>query len=800
MTLPSKTQTAAPVRRIALSDALAMFVVCFLSLLLLVYVGIGEGQRTYVGFLSAKMAAQGEIVQNAMAGHLRAGLALRQFVGFQTLSTPIFESDSAVMMITATDRTNKVAFTNKQSNAGKTVSDTFDVAHDAMQGEKVYFNERYEVRQSDRFITVVLPLKSKFETVGNLWVVMPREVVQKAVGVALVPLLGLIGVFSALFSWFVVATENADESKRSRRQELGLAVCFLLTSVVVVGLLITLYSDGAQAKAKALASSLSERVGAISDSRIDLSDIEGIDKAFTDYRVFNKDIESIGLLRGGTYFIHTDPRRVGTTWRTTKGTFEYKVALPNDPQGQKQEVTVALPVDVVYKAVGNSAKNFIVLFFASAFLAALVLQLANAVRKASNVKQTKTEVANSALEKVKPVLFLAVFVDNLSASFLPQLIRGYADAAQAPEFMTSVAFMAYFICFAAILVPAGKLAQRIGSKPLLWSGALAIAAGLGILVVTGNFAWVIFARVLEGLGQGILFIGVQTLVLAASSNGNQTKANGIIVYNFNAGMVSGMAIGSLLVLYMGTVGVFLFGLVGIVALTIYIMSFIPALPSPVEDGAVQAKGGFFRAMRSFEFLRVMLLVGIPSKAVMTGVIIFGMPILLSQMAFESDEIGQIIMFYALGVLLANNLVSNTKQPIKRVLTGGMLLGSIGLVVIGFFGFLGAQWAADHVVLMSVGLVVGVLAVGLGHGAINAPVVTYVANTKLAKNVGVVTTTSLYRVLERVGHVVGPMIVGQLLVLSGQSVLLVGWIGVALLLLTAAFQIGQTATVNRAEAK
>lgn len=784
-----------------LTDVLAMFVVCFLSLLLLVYVGIGEGQRTYAGFLSAKMAAQGEIVQNAMAGHLRAGLALRQFVGFQLLSTQIFESDPSVLTIAATDRADKVVFVNRQSQISESVPHAFGFGHETKRGETMYANERFEVRQSDAFITVTLPLKSKFETVGSLWVVMPRSIVQTAVGVALLPLLAFIAVLSALFSWFVISAKDGDESQRTRRQKIGLAACFMVTSIVVVGLLVALYSDGAQAKAKALASSLSERVGAITDSRIDLTAIEGIDKSFTDYQVFNSDIESIGLLQGGTYFIHTDPSRVGTQWKKANNAFEYKVALPDDLQGQKQEVTVVLPVDVVYKAVGNSAKNFVVLFFASGFLAALVLQLANAMRKGSHVEPSAAEVANSALEKVKPVLFLAVFIDNLSASFLPQLIRGYGDAAQAPAFMSSVAFMAYFICFAAILVPAAKLAQRIGSKPLLWSGAMAIALGLGILAVTGNFELVILARVLAGLGQGVLFIGVQTLVLAAASNmTNQTKANGIIVYNFNAGMVSGMAIGSLLVLYMGANGVFTFGLMGAVALTIYSMAVIPPLLSPPGAPTVKTTDSFFRVIRSFEFLRIMLLVGIPSKAVMTGVIMFGLPILLSNLAFESDEIGQIIMFYALGVLMANHLVSNTKFSTNRVLSAGMLLGSFGLLLIGFLGFLGVQWATDHAVLMSMGLVVGVLVVGLGHGAINAPVVTYVANTDVAKNVGAATATSLYRVLERVGHVLGPMMVGQLLVLSGHSVVLVGWIGAALLVFTVLFEVGRATPGQRVDVK
>jgi MFS family permease len=427
------------------------------------------------------------------------------------------------------------------------------------------------------------------------------------------------------------------------------------------------------------------------------------------------------------------------------------------------------------------------------------LQLANAIRSPVIATQTDVEIARSALEKCKPVLFLAVFVDNLSASFLPQLIRGYADTAQVHPFMASVAFMAYFICFAVVLVPAGKLAQRIGAKPLLVGGAVLIAVGLAILVATGDFGLVVLARVLQGLGQGILFIGVQTMILTvARKGGTQTKGNAITVYNFNAGMMAGMAIGSLLVLYMGSTGVFVFALVATVALAAYIAAVVPQMIAPEETTTAHKGGAILQALSSFEFLRALFGVGIPTKIVMTGVIMFGMPILLSTMAFESDEIGQIIMCYAIGVLLANHFISNvvsTRQGIDQILNRGMLLGAFGLLVIGGTGLFAEQWARDHAIIMTMLMMVGVMAVGLGHGALNAPIVTYVANSAIAQRMGIVTTTSIYRVLERAGHVVGPMLVGQLLLFSDQKVSLIGWIGAALLAITVLFQLSHRAARN-----
>src|ERR1044071_2822896 len=74
-------------------DGATMFVVTALSLLLLVYVGFGEGKRTYEQFHVEKVTAQGKVVQNAMENFLRAALPLKQFAGFTTLAEPILQSE-----------------------------------------------------------------------------------------------------------------------------------------------------------------------------------------------------------------------------------------------------------------------------------------------------------------------------------------------------------------------------------------------------------------------------------------------------------------------------------------------------------------------------------------------------------------------------------------------------------------------------------------------------------------------------------------------------------------------------------
>ena len=53
----------------------------------------------------------------------------------------------------------------------------------------------------------------------------------------------------------------------------------------------------------------------------------------------------------------------------------------------------------------------------------------------------------------------------------------------------------------------------------------------------------------------------------------------------------------------------------------------------------------------------MFCIGVPAKAILTGTITFGLPLLLGQYGYRQEEIGQIIMLYAIGVVAASGYVS-----------------------------------------------------------------------------------------------------------------------------------------------
>ena len=66
--------------------------------------------------------------------------------------------------------------------------------------------------------------------------------------------------------------------------------------------------------------------------------------------------------------------------------------------------------------------------------------------------------------------------------------------------------------------------------------------------------------------------------------------------------------------------------------------------------------------------------------------------------------------------------------------------------------------------------------GLSHGFINAPIITHIAGSPVAGRIGRTSTISMYRFLERIGHVLGPVVVGQLLIFNQQASFTISWIG------------------------
>ena len=771
-----------------IADAVTMLVVSGLSLVLLMYIGFGEAQRTYQQFYLEKLVAQARVVQTTMEAYLRPGLPLKQFVGFANLTEPILASDPAVAAMTTFDRSGDTVFESGSS------TQLLERLREALPAGEA----GYEVRESGQDLQVVLPLRNKFETVGSLAITMPRSVVKDRVEASFRPLLLLACGLSVLFALFVFFGVPGRRSVRVPWLQMAYAMTFLIMAAAVIWTLVSLYSEGAQIKAKALADSLGQRLSDLVAFNININEIGGLDRTFGDYSRLNPDISAAGLTINGRILIHTDPAKIGESWTSSRSTYEYVVHLT--PAGSPQEirVAVALPTAVVYRQIARSVKNFAALFVASALFAGLFLQLAGTVKRPGAAgsggegeeppdEESRRREQDFALNLLKPVFFAAVFLEHLNYAFLPQFVYQVVEAQGLSAGFASAPFMAYYLCFALALIPAGNFAQHYSARPLMYLGLILAGGGLLLLPFAADFYLVVLARALSGIGQGMLFIGVQSHILMMASPDKRTQGASIIVFGFQGGMISGMAVGSLLVTYMGPDGVFT--LSGVIAfmLAIYALAWVPSV---TRDAAAETRFGFTlgqiagnlgQVLRSLDFLKTMLFIGIPAKAVLTGVIIFALPVLLSQYRYAQEDIGQIIMVYAAGVVVSSLYASRSVDRSGRTqgtLFLGAVLSGLGLFFIGAIGLMPISAEGPQSSALTLVLILGVAIVGVAHGLINAPVVTHVADSRLAEQVGASALAATYRFLERLGHIAGPIVIAQLFLIGGQSAQILLWVGLA----------------------
>lgn len=141
-------------------------------------------------------------------------------------------------------------------------------------------------------------------------------------------------------------------------------------------------------------------------------------------------------------------------------------------------------------------------------------------------------------------LFMAsldLFIVNIA---FPDLARDF-DGASLPSL--SWVLNAYAIVFAALLVPAGRIADRVGRKRVFILGLLLFAAASGLCAVAPSLNVLIAARVLQAVGGAMMLPTTLGLILPAFPVEQRTLAIGIWSAVGGVAAALGPPIGGLLV-------------------------------------------------------------------------------------------------------------------------------------------------------------------------------------------------------------------------------------------------------------
>ena len=778
-------------------DVLVMFIVSCFSLSTLVYVAEGDASRIYYELYHGTVYSQGQLVQTEVELFLHKDLPLRQFAGFKAVTDPLLAETSVIGNVRLLNDLGETLFasstatgTSRASSSEQSVPEDADNESDATQSEEI-----------------TLPLRNKFETVGKVVMELRLDKIKAHIAAEFQPLWILVLICSIVFAVLTFLTRTIVWERKRVWTAIAFTATFVLVACVTTFTLVNLYTDGASAKGKALLTSLSGRLDDVTNYKIDFDQFVGIDRLFGDYRRLTPDISAIALIVDGTAKFHSDNRQVGLPWTAPQRSFEYSVDISEAKGFRSTLITIALQKDVVYRQITDCIRNILALFVASALFAYFSMSVACCMQEAREGKiRGQAMVLEFGIGLIKPLFFLATFIENLNYAFLPQYVQDAVKTEHLSLGLTSLPFIAFYLCFALSILPAERTARSFGPHKLILGGLLLVAMGLIVLAGQFGFVSIVLARALSGIGQGLVFIGVQFYVLDATSTESRTRGASVIVIGFQAGMMSGMAIGSLLVSQLGPQGVFGLGTMIALVTAIYTLLVVPKLAAKNTNASgsqPQVLRNIVLTLRDPQFLKTIWLIGLPAKAVLTGVILFALPLLLIKQGFRQEDVGQITMTYGAAVIAASAWVS-ARATWRRVSTGnilvmGALLSGAGLLLISTVGWKPNGFDVSVVLPSVIVVVIGVIIIGIGYGFINAPVITQVTESRISGRLGAGPVAATYRLLERAGHTTGPMIVGQVAVLTGSGTLGLGWIGGALIAFGTVFAVSlQIDKTSRAE--
>ena len=385
-----------------------------------------------------------------------------------------------------------------------------------------------------------------------------------------------------------------------------------------------------------------------------------------------------------------------------------------------------------------------------------------------------------AVQALRAAGFMFFLGYDMGISFIPLLAQQLYEPflGLSREVVIGLPISAEMISAGVALLFSGGFSLRYGWQKVFAAGTLASALGLLLGSMATGLPLLILGRVATGFGFGLVLMAGQigTLGKANAGAGLTSVFAGIF-----SGSICGSAAGAMLADHISFQAV-----LGTAACTILLALFTVMLGKESAEEAAQSaaqKGtpaqghmfsGCLQLLQDPRMHLVLWLVGIPAAMCLTGFLHYLLPLRLANAHVDQSDIGRIFMLYGLcfitaGPLLGKWIDHRKDKSLFLTLTG--LLSGITLLI--------AATATNMA-----GAAVAVISLGLAQCLAAPASMICVLTLASAQTLGREKTASIYRGLERMGQVAGPVVFGIAVTVMApaSALLLMGGIVCALSLL------------------
>lgn len=384
----------------------------------------------------------------------------------------------------------------------------------------------------------------------------------------------------------------------------------------------------------------------------------------------------------------------------------------------------------------------------------------------------------SAVGGMRAALFLFMLAEELSRSFLPLYTRElYTPVPDLSESLMMGLPIGLFMFLVAVFTPfAGAWADRFGSRRTLLLGTLPAVAGFAGTAMAGSMTELLLWRGACALGYAVMFIGAQGFVARHTPADRRARGMAQFVAAVIVAGLCGAPLGGILADQFGYRATFVVSALLALAAAAAVM-LLPADRVERVRRRPFRMGDAAALLANPRFLALLLFSSVPTKLMLTGYLFYLVPVSLHAAGETPAGIGRLMMTYGLIIVLLGPWVSRAADRTGRHALfaglGGLVGGAGTLAILHEQGVMG--------------ILIGIAALGVAHAFNNATQLALVPEVCRADcaRMGESNVFAVYRLLERGGSVIGPLLAATLVDRFGIQAALVA-LGVLGMLCSTAF--------------
>jgi MFS family permease len=376
--------------------------------------------------------------------------------------------------------------------------------------------------------------------------------------------------------------------------------------------------------------------------------------------------------------------------------------------------------------------------------------LAQRFRFGSEVASNRVDEGQ--LARVRAPLFMFILAEELTRSFIPGYVKELLVPIPglSPQIVVGLPIVLFMLIVAVGQPFLGVYCERVGHRRLMLMGAGIATAGFVATAMAQSVLDLLLWRALCAVGYAMVFVAGQSFVLDNATPANRARSFAVFVGAIMAATVCGPSIGGILADNIGERPTLLIAAL----LAAGSMAVIRLMPSAVPtDGKAPARLPTVAEMATLltnrRFMTMTGLAAMPAKILLTGVCFYLLPLYIVSVGSTQAMAGRILMTYAVMMVVLAPLTARlavSRERMQYLVGGGLIVSGCGamLMLVGN----GVGWVFGAVALIGLGQSMSISA--------QSALVSEHCEAEIDK-LGDGVVYGVYRLLERLGNALGPLI-------------------------------------------